>query len=50
MNGVVSVTDFKSNGNENVLPGHSVITGDTRALSPEANKIIEASMKDIVHL
>ena len=48
MNGVVSVTDFKSNGNENVLPGHSVITGDTRALSPEANKIIEASMKDIV--
>ena len=49
MNGVVSVTDFKSDGNENVLPGHSVITGDTRALSPDANKIIEASMKDIVH-
>tara|TARA_B100000989_G_scaffold155322_1_gene115888 strand:- start:391 stop:1545 length:1155 start_codon:yes stop_codon:yes gene_type:complete len=49
MNGVVSVTDFKSDGNENVLPGHSVITGDTRALSPKANKIIEASMKDIVH-
>ena len=49
LNGVVSVTDFKSDGNENVLPGHSVITGDTRALSPKANKIIEASMKDIVH-
>ena len=48
MNGVVSVTDFKSNGNENVLPGYSIITGDTRALSPDANKIIESSMNDIV--
>ena len=48
MNGVVSVTKFESDGNENILPGHSIISGDARALSPEANQIIERSMKDIV--
>ena len=48
MNGVVSVTKFESDGNENILPGHSIISGDARALSPEANLIIERSMKDIV--
>ena len=48
VNGVVSVTDFSSDGKENVLPGNSVITGDTRALSPESNAIIEKSMKQIV--
>ena len=48
LNGVVSVTEFKSNGMKNVLPGESIILGDTRALSPEANKTIEKSMKQIV--
>jgi hippurate hydrolase len=48
MNGVVSVTKFESDGNENILPGHSIISGDARALSPEANKIIEDSMRNIV--
>ena len=48
LNGVVSVTEFKSNGMKNVLPGESIILGDTRALSPEANKTIEESMKQIV--
>ena len=33
---------------KNVLPGESIILGDTRALSPEANKTIEESMKQIV--
>ena len=48
LNGVVSVTEFISDGKKNVLPGESVITGDTRALSLEANKIIEDSMRQIV--
>ena len=48
MNGVVSVTKFESDGHENILPGYSLISGDARALSPEANQIIERSMRDIV--
>ena len=48
VNGVVSVTGFSSDGTENVLPGYALITGDSRSLSPESNKIIEDSMKDIV--
>ena len=47
-NGVVSVTGFSADGTENVLPGYALITGDSRSLSPESNKIIEDSMKDIV--
>ena len=48
VNGVVSVTGFSADGIENVLPGYALITGDSRSLSPESNKIIENSMKDIV--
>jgi len=48
VNGVVSVTEFSADGTENVLPGYALITGDSRSLSPESNKIIEDSMKDIV--
>ena len=48
VNGVVSVTEFVTDGGENILPGHALISGDTRALSPESNKIIEDSMKNIV--
>ena len=48
VNGVVSVTEFITDGTENVLPGNAIISGDTRALSPESNAIIEKSMKNIV--
>ena len=48
VNGVVSVTGFSADGTENVLPGYALITGDSRSLSPESNKIIENSMRDIV--
>ena len=48
VNGVVSVTGFSADGTENVLPGYALITGDSRSFSPESNKIIEDSMKDIV--
>ena len=48
VNGVVSVTGFSADGTENILPGYALITGDSRSLSPESNKIIENSMKDIV--
>ena len=44
VNGVVSVTGFSADGTENVLPGYALITGDSRSLSPESNKIIEDSM------
>ena len=43
MNGVVSVTNLESDGNENILPGHSIISGDARALSPEANQLLNAA-------
>jgi hippurate hydrolase len=49
VNGVVSVTEFITDGTENVLPGHALILGDTRALSPESNMIMEDSMKNIVN-
>ena len=49
VNGVVSVTEFITDGTENVLPGHALILGDTRALSPDSNKIMEESMKSIVN-
>ena len=48
VNGVVSVTEFITDGSENILPGHAIISGDTRALSPDSNAIIEKSMKNIV--
>ena len=48
VNGVVSVTEFITDGTENILPGHAIISGDTRALSPDSNAIIEKSMKNIV--
>jgi hippurate hydrolase len=48
LNGVVSVTEFKSDGKRNILPGKAVISGDTRALSHETNKLIEKSMRKIV--
>lgn len=48
LNGVVSVTEFTSDGARNVLPGNAVLRGDARALTPEINQTIEARMRQIV--
>ena len=48
LNGVVSITEFVTDGQRNVLPGSAVLSGDARALSPEINQTIEARMRQIV--
>lgn len=48
LNGVVSVTDLKTDGQRNVLPGRAVLTGDARAMNAEINTEIEAKMRQIV--
>jgi hippurate hydrolase len=48
LNGVVSVTEFITDGKRNVLPGHAVLRGDARALTPAINADIEARMRQIV--
>ena len=48
LNGVVSVTDFKTDGQRNVLPGRATLTGDARALDRAVNAAIEAKMRQIV--
>ncbi len=48
LNGVVSVTDFKTDGQRNVLPGRATLTGDARALNREVNAEIERKMRQIV--
>ncbi len=48
LNGVVSITEFTSDGGRNVLPGNAKLSGDARALTPEINQIIEARMRQIV--
>ncbi|MEL7229414.1 MAG: amidohydrolase [Pseudomonadota bacterium] len=48
LNGVVSVTEFITDGSRNVLPGHAVLKGDARALSPSINERIEEKMRHIV--
>lgn len=47
-NGVVSVTEFITDGRRNVLPGQAVLKGDCRALTPETNAAIESAMRQIV--
>ncbi|OED38908.1 amidohydrolase [Chromatiales bacterium (ex Bugula neritina AB1)] len=47
LNGVVSVTEFISDGRRNVLPGRATLKGDARALTPEINQIIEKRMRQI---
>lgn len=44
---VVSVTEFLTNGQRNVLPGHATLKGDARARSPEDRDQIEAFMRQI---
>lgn len=48
INGVVSITEFQTDGKRNVLPGQAVLRGDARALTPEVNAMIEARMRQIV--
>ncbi len=48
MNGVVSVTEFTTDGKRNVLPGRATLSGDCRALTPETNARIEEAMRRIV--
>jgi len=46
--GVVSVTEFITDGKKNILPGNGLITGDARALSDKSNEIIEKNMRQLV--
>ena len=48
LNGVVSVTEFLTDGKRNVLPGSATLRGDARALTHEVNKSIETHMRQIV--
>ena len=48
LNGVVSVTEFNTDGKRNVLPGNAVLRGDARALTPQINTQIETRMRQIV--
>ena len=47
LNGVVSVTEFETDGRRNVLPGRAVLKGDARALTPDTNATIKARMAEI---
>ena len=46
--GVVSVTEFITDGKKNILPGNGLIKGDARALSDKTNEIIEKNMRQLV--
>ncbi len=48
LNGVVSVTEFITDGSRNILPGSANLRGDARALSHQVNETIEARMRQIV--
>ena len=45
---VVSVTEFLTDGQRNVLPGHATLKGDARARLPEDRAAIERFMRQIV--
>ncbi len=46
--GVVSVTEFISDGARNIIPSNVTIKGDVRALDPAVQKKIEQRMREIV--
>ena len=46
--GVVSVTEFITDGKKNILPGRGLIKGDARAFSKKTNQMIEKNMRQIV--
>jgi hippurate hydrolase len=45
---VVSVTEFLTDGQRNVLPGHATLKGDVRARLPEDRENVERFMRQIV--
>ena len=45
---VVSVTEFTTDGQRNVLPGNAVLEGDVRARLPEDRQAVEHFMRQIV--
>ena len=47
-NGVLSITEFITDGKKNVLPGRVTMKGDARALSKETSALIEKYMRLIV--
>ena len=47
-NGVVSITEFITDGTKNVLPGQAWIKGDARALGTDTTEAIERHMRRIV--
>ncbi|MCZ4279608.1 M20 family metallopeptidase [Kiloniella laminariae] len=47
-NGVLSVTDFATNGLRNVIPDQVTLRGDTRSFSPDVQDLIERTMQRIV--
>jgi len=47
-NGIVSITEFITDGKKNILPGKVRISGDARALSNKTNELIEKNMRQIV--
>jgi len=44
---VVSITEFLTDGQRNVLPGHATLKGDARARDPNDREEIEAHMRQI---
>ncbi len=44
---VVSVTEFLTDGQRNVLPGHATLKGDVRARDPQDREAIEGFMRQI---
>jgi hippurate hydrolase len=45
--GVVSVTEFITDGQRNVLPGHATLKGDVRTRHPKDRKAVEGFMRQI---
>ena len=45
---VVSVTEFKSDGARNILPGNVVLSGDCRGFDDQTSDCIEMRMREIV--
>ena len=44
---VVSVTEFLTDGQRNVLPGHATLKGDVRARTPDDREAVETFMRQI---
>ena len=50
-NGVVSITEFITDGSRNVLPSSALLKGDARALRDDTNHAIEAHMRlSLIHI